>query len=161
MSFELYGAIRHSGRSAHDVCFMLLTGLSVVSYCSSCSTAAYCHSLGAFALSCLIHIACSFSFTQCCIHFVSRSLVKGYSTLSNHSILHHSYPQYAKTFSLIRKISNSQQPKDDMEQQATTDDVGDKREDKQQEEVDGTSYDPDADPRDPGSYYSFPHFAEE
>jgi hypothetical protein len=64
-------------------------------------------------------------------------------------------------FSLIRKISNSQQPKDDMDQQAKADDVGDKREDEQQEEVDGTSYDPDADPRDPGSYYTFPHFAEE
>ncbi|KEQ60356.1 uncharacterized protein M437DRAFT_86822 [Aureobasidium melanogenum CBS 110374] len=31
----------------------------------------------------------------------------------------------------------------------------------QQEEVDGTSFDPNADPRDPGRYYTFPHFAEE
>jgi hypothetical protein len=161
MSFEVYEAIRHSGRSAHNVCFILLASLSVVCYCSSCSTATYCHSLGAFALSCLIHIACSFSFTQCCVCFVSRSLVKGYPTLSNHSILDHSYPRNAKMFSLIRKISNSQQPKDDMEQQAKPDDVKDKHEDKQQEEVDGTSYDPDADSRDPGSYYTFPHFAEE
>jgi septal ring factor EnvC (AmiA/AmiB activator) len=66
-----------------------------------------------------------------------------------------------KMFSLIRKISNSQQPKEDnMEQQAKTDDE-DTHEAKQQEEVDGTTYDPRADPRDPGRYYTFPHFAEE
>jgi hypothetical protein len=63
-------------------------------------------------------------------------------------------------FSLIRKIS-SQQHKDNMTEDAKTD-VDDKQEDQQQqEEVDGTSYDPHADPRDPGSYYTFPHFADE
>jgi hypothetical protein len=64
-------------------------------------------------------------------------------------------------FSLIRKISNSQHPKEDnMTEQAETGDI-DKHEDKQEEEVDGTTYDPDADPRDPERYYTFPHFAEE
>lgn len=64
-------------------------------------------------------------------------------------------------FSLIRKISSSQHPKDNMTEQTKPDDVDDKHEDEQQEEVDGTSYDPDADPRDPGRYYTFPQFAEE
>jgi hypothetical protein len=63
-------------------------------------------------------------------------------------------------FSLIRKIS-SQQHKNNMTEDAKTD-VDDKQEDQQQqEEVDGKSYDPHADPRDPGSYYTFPHFADE
>jgi hypothetical protein len=64
-------------------------------------------------------------------------------------------------FSLIRKISSSQHSKDNMTEQAKSDNVDDKYEGEQQEEVDGTSYDPDVDPRDPGSYYTFPHFAEE
>ena len=65
-------------------------------------------------------------------------------------------------FSLIRKISSSQHPKDNMTEQTKTEDAVDKHEDEQQkEEVDGTSYDPDADPRDPGRYYTFPRFAEE
>jgi hypothetical protein len=75
---------------------------------------------------------------------------------------HHSHTSLAM-FSLIRKIS-SQQQKDNMEQQTTTDDNETKHEEQQQqqqEEVDGTSYDPHADPRDPGSYYTFPHFADE
>lgn len=64
--------------------------------------------------------------------------------------------------SLIRKISSSQHTQDNMtEQQAKDDGNDDKHEDQQQQEVDGTSYDPDADPRDPGRYYTFPHFAEE
>jgi hypothetical protein len=66
-------------------------------------------------------------------------------------------------FSLIRKISSSQHPRGNMAEQSSDDD--DKHEseqqEQQQEEVDGTSYDPDADPRDPGRYYTFPHFAEE
>ncbi|KAH0287668.1 hypothetical protein KCU62_g5765, partial [Aureobasidium sp. EXF-3399] len=64
-------------------------------------------------------------------------------------------------FSLIRKISSSQHTKDDMTEQAKDDGVDDKHEIKQQEDIDGTSYDPDADPRDPGSYYTFPHFVED
>jgi hypothetical protein len=64
-------------------------------------------------------------------------------------------------FSLIRKISNSQHFKDNMTEQAKIDDVDDKHEGEQQEQVDGTSYDPGADPRDPGRYYTFPQFAEE
>lgn len=65
-------------------------------------------------------------------------------------------------FSLIRKISCSQHTRDDMTDHAKDDDGGDdKHENEQQREVDGTSYDPDADPRDPRRYYTFPHFAEE
>ena len=65
-------------------------------------------------------------------------------------------------FSLIRKISSSQHTKDDMIEQTEDSGSNDKHEDEQQhQEVDGTSYDPDADPRDPGRYYTFPHFAEE
>jgi hypothetical protein len=67
-------------------------------------------------------------------------------------------------FSLIRKIS-SQQHKDNMTEDAKTDDETKQEEQQQQqqqqEEVDGTSYDPHADPRDPGSYYTFPHFADD
>ncbi|KAG9669167.1 hypothetical protein KCU99_g7240, partial [Aureobasidium melanogenum] len=66
-------------------------------------------------------------------------------------------------FSLIRKISSSQHPRSNMAERSSDDD--DKHEseqqEQQQEEVDGTSYDPDADPRDPGRYYTFPHFAED
>ncbi|KAG9962462.1 hypothetical protein KCU61_g4502, partial [Aureobasidium melanogenum] len=66
-------------------------------------------------------------------------------------------------FSLIRKISSSQHPRGNRAEQSGNDD--DKHESEQQEqqreEVDSTSYDPDADPRDPGRYYTFPHFAEE
>ncbi|KAK6004948.1 hypothetical protein QM012_007727 [Aureobasidium pullulans] len=51
------------------------------------------------------------------------------------------------------------------EESKTDDDHADKHEsqpqEQQQEEADGTSYDPDADPRDPGRYYTFPHFAED
>lgn len=69
-------------------------------------------------------------------------------------------------FSLIRKISNSQHTKDNMAEQSKTGSNGDdknesEQQEQQQEEVDGTSYDPNADPRDPGRYYTFPHFAEE
>lgn len=70
-----------------------------------------------------------------------------------------------KMFSLIRKISSSQHARDNMAEQSKRDDDDDKHEseqqEQQQEEVDGTSYDPNADPRDPGRYYTFPHFAEE
>ncbi|KAG9830102.1 hypothetical protein KCU98_g13825, partial [Aureobasidium melanogenum] len=66
-------------------------------------------------------------------------------------------------FSLIRKISSSQQPRGNMAEQSGNDDDKHefKQQEQQQEEVDGTSYDPDADPRDPGRYYTFPHFAED
>lgn len=72
-------------------------------------------------------------------------------------------------FSLIRKISTSQYPRGNMAKQSKghgdDDDDDDKHEseqqEQQQEQVDGISYDPDADPRDPGRYYTFPHFAEE
>lgn len=64
-------------------------------------------------------------------------------------------------FSLIRKISSSQHTKDDMTEQTEDSGSNYKHEDEQHQEVDGTSYDPDADPRDPGRYYTFPHFAEE
>jgi hypothetical protein len=63
-------------------------------------------------------------------------------------------------FSLVRKIS-SQQHKDNMTEDAKTDDETKHKDQQQQEEVDGTSYDPHADPRDPGSYYTFPHFADD
>ena len=68
-------------------------------------------------------------------------------------------------FSLIRKISSSQHASGTIAEQPKSDGDDDKHEsepqEQQQEEVDGTSYDPDADPRDPGRYYTFPHFAEE
>lgn len=65
-------------------------------------------------------------------------------------------------FSLIRKISNSQHANDNMPEQSSDDDKHEsQQQEQQQEEVDGTSYDPHADPRDPGRYYTFPHFAEE
>ncbi|KAG9557047.1 hypothetical protein KCU71_g11032, partial [Aureobasidium melanogenum] len=66
-------------------------------------------------------------------------------------------------FALIRKISSSQHPRGNMAEQSS--DGDDKHEseqqEQQQEEFDGTSCDPDADPRDPGRYYTFPHFAED
>lgn len=92
---------------------------------------------------------------------VSRQTIKRHLHLSNCTNLHHFDTRLAKMFSLIRKISNSQHPKDNMAEQTIPDDVDDKHEDGQQEEVDGTSYDPDVDPRDPGSYCTFPQFAEE
>ncbi|KAG9698776.1 hypothetical protein KCU95_g2399, partial [Aureobasidium melanogenum] len=66
-------------------------------------------------------------------------------------------------FSLIRKISSSQSPKINMAEQSSNDDNKQDSEqpEQQQEEVDGTSFDPNADPRDPRRYYTFPHFAEE
>lgn len=69
-------------------------------------------------------------------------------------------------FSLIRKISSSQHNKDNMAEQSKTgsndhDKHESEQQEQQQEEVDGTSYDPDADPRNPERYYTFPHFAEE
>ncbi|CAD0081560.1 unnamed protein product [Aureobasidium vineae] len=65
-------------------------------------------------------------------------------------------------FSLIRKISSSQHPSNNMPEHSTQENDTKQEEQEQQEEhVDGTSYDPDADPRDPGRYYTFPRFAEE
>jgi hypothetical protein len=140
--------------------FILLTGLSVVFICSSCSMLS---SLSFFSarLHCLLDLY-SLSCSSHNVAFVRVSVTcQRISTLLNHSIVDHSYLQYAKMLSLIRKISTSQQPKDNMDQQAKTDNVEDKHEDNQKEELDGTSYDPHADPRDSGSYYTFPHFAEE
>ncbi|KAG9601384.1 hypothetical protein KCU77_g6006, partial [Aureobasidium melanogenum] len=65
-------------------------------------------------------------------------------------------------FSLIRRISRSEHPRGNMtEQSSSEDDKHESEQQEQQQEVDGTSYDPDADPRDPGRYYTFPHFAED
>lgn len=64
-------------------------------------------------------------------------------------------------FSLIRKISSSQHTQDNMPEQTQAEGNDDKHENEQQQDIDGTSYDPDADPRDPERYYTFPHFAEE
>ena len=118
-------------------------------------------SLGAFALCALDHMHL-FSCTHNHVAFVvSRAVIERHSHLFDCSIFDHSPTRRAKMFSLIRKISGSQHTRDDMTEQAKDDGDDDKHETKQQEEVDGTSYDPDADPRDPGSYYTFPHFAEE
>lgn len=65
-------------------------------------------------------------------------------------------------FSFIRKISSSQHPDSNMVEHFDNDDKHEsEQQEQQQQEVDGTSYDPNADPRDPGRYYTFPHFAEE
>lgn len=112
-------------------------------------------------LHCLLGVYSCLLFTSLCC--VCRVSVSCYRTLHSNDCgnIDHSPVLLAKMFSLIRKISNSQQPKDNMEQPARTNDAKDKHEDKQKEEVDGTTYDPGADPRDPGRYYTFPHFAEE
>lgn len=59
--------------------------------------------------------------------------------------------------SLIRKYSGAQQqrqtPDKTTEEEAKD---GKKEQKEEEEEVDGTTYDPNADPRDPDKYYTFP-----
>ncbi|THY11436.1 hypothetical protein D6D01_08915 [Aureobasidium pullulans] len=61
--------------------------------------------------------------------------------------------------SLIRKISSARQSTETLRKKDDNEVNADNT--NREEEVDGTTYDPDADPRDPERYYTFPHFAEE
>ncbi|THY08131.1 hypothetical protein D6D02_07090 [Aureobasidium pullulans] len=61
--------------------------------------------------------------------------------------------------SLIRKISSARQSTETLRKKDDNEVNADNT--SREEEVDGTTYDPDADPRDPERYYTFPHFAEE